>query len=659
MPSEILINLDDLLNCRSVERSRLEFKEGWDDQIKENVVRTVSAFANDLLNLNGGYIILGIKTDERGNPILPPQGMDDYDLDRIQREIIGECKGKISPEYIPQVFPETYLDKCILIIWVPGGDNRPYDAPKRGGHGGKAYHVRSGSATIEATGDILRQLIEQTAKIPFDDRRSLTGKTEDISPVLVKKFLEDVRSYFSRDVIANINQIYRDMKLVVPVNSHEVPKNVALLFFNDDPEEFFNGAHIEVVQFGDDEGDLIEEKEFRGPLNQQIKSCLNYLNSLGGTLLQKVPGQAEVEKTVPYPYEAMEEAIVNAVYHRSYESSSEPIKVYLYPDRMEIISYPGPVAGIQLKHFEPGQSIPQVPARNRRIGELLKELRLAEGRGTGIPKIRRRMQENGSPQAKFDFDDTRTYFRVTLPVHPKYRILHTLRTASHLWAIGEKEQAFSHLNRAITNQPGSGILISQFIEYAFALDKVEVACKAFKQFEKETVKTEPLQPSLTLARLFIDKNQSEKANSILAKIPASRTLNETIEAAILKKRSGDLKGAHHLFAEAYSLNQNDPKLIQEFSQTKNKLASKLWRREDLPIKKKLNKEAVELLRRAIQLSDDSVRTAWCWFDLARCLNWLREPQSEIEEAFLKAISLLPDERRFREEYTLWRDRSRK
>ncbi|MDO9034561.1 MAG: ATP-binding protein, partial [Methanoregula sp.] len=415
--------------------------------------------------------------------------------------------------------------------------------------------------------------------------------------------------------------------------------------------------HIEVVQFGDDDGDLIEEKEFRGPLNQQIKSCLNYLNSMGGTLLQKVPGQAEVEKTVPYPYEAMEEALVNAVYHRSYESTPEPVKVYLYPDRMEIISYPGPVAGIQLKHFETGQSVPQVPARNRRIGELLKELRLAEGRGTGVPKIRRRMQENGSPAAKFDFDETRTYFRVTLPVHPKYRILHTLRTASHLWAIGEKDQAFNHVNKAILNQPGSGILVSQFIEYAFALDKIELACNAFKQFEKESIKTEQLQPYLTLARLFIDKNQPDKANSILGKIPASRTLNETIEAAQLKKRSGDFKGAHHLFAEAYSMNSNDPKIIQEFAQTKNQLA-RIYRR-DKNVRTRLNKEAVELLRKAIQLSDDPTRTAWSWFDLAKSLNWLHEPQSEIEEAFLKAISILPDERRFMEEYSLWKEMIRK
>ena len=131
MSQDLLINLDNLLHCRSVERSRLEFKEGWDDNTKDAVVRTVCAFSNDLLNLNGGYIILGIKTDDKGNPVLPPEGLDNYDRDKIQREIVGECKGKISPEYIPLISPEIYQDKTILVIWAPGGDNRPYEAPKK------------------------------------------------------------------------------------------------------------------------------------------------------------------------------------------------------------------------------------------------------------------------------------------------------------------------------------------------------------------------------------------------------------------------------------------------------------------------------------------------------------------------------------------------
>lgn len=56
--------------------------------------------------------------------------------------------------------------------------------------------------------------------------------------------------------------------------------------------------------------------------------------------------------------------------------------------------------------------------RNRRIGEFLKELRLTEGRGTGVPTIFKAMQENGSPPPRFDTDEERSYFTVVLPVHP-------------------------------------------------------------------------------------------------------------------------------------------------------------------------------------------------------------------------------------------------
>ena len=67
------INIDNLIHARSVEDNRREFKATWNDAVKESVVRSVCAFANDLLNLNGGYIILGIDTDEQGLPILPPR----------------------------------------------------------------------------------------------------------------------------------------------------------------------------------------------------------------------------------------------------------------------------------------------------------------------------------------------------------------------------------------------------------------------------------------------------------------------------------------------------------------------------------------------------------------------------------------------------------
>ena len=529
------INIDNLIHARSVEDNRREFKATWNDAVKESVVRSVCAFANDLLNLNGGYVILGIDTDEQGLPILPPRGLGH--LDHIQREIYGQCN-RIDPMYQPLVFPETYRGETILIIWAPGGDNRPYQAPKSGRSGEREYYVRQGSSTVEARGEIRTQLIEQTARIPFDDRRSLVAKVEDISPMLVRRFLSDVRSDLIQTGtnVADID-LYQRMHIVVRLNDHYAPRNAAVLFFNETPDSFFDGARIEIVQFGDDTGgDLIDEITITGPLNEQIKRTLGHLNSLADVMLKKRPQQAEVDRTVAYPYEAMEEAVVNAVYHRSYDNLREPTKIYLYPDRMEIISYPGPLQGIEAHHLVRDGVVPPVPARNRRIGEFLKELRLAEGRGTGLPKIRRRMAENGSPEPLFDYDEGRTYFRVILPAHPRYKVIHALRESALLWSTGERDAALSHLKRAFDAQPGSGALASQLIDYLITMDDLTTAERVFTQFDAQPVKAETAQPYLVYAAALLDRNQPKKARRVFDMIPSSGASENTLEITILRKR---------------------------------------------------------------------------------------------------------------------------
>nr|VFJ63067.1 MAG: ATP-dependent DNA helicase RecG [Candidatus Kentron sp. FW]VFJ69042.1 MAG: ATP-dependent DNA helicase RecG [Candidatus Kentron sp. FW] len=125
-------------------------------------------------------------------------------------------------------------------------------------------------------------------------------------------------------------------------------------FYADDPEEWFRGARIEVVQFAADvSGDVLEERIFHGPIHHQLRDTITYLRSLSTRYLQKLPDRPEVKSWVSYPLPAMEEALVNAVCHRSYEGEPEPTKAYLYPARMEIISYPGPVPGIEPEHLHP------------------------------------------------------------------------------------------------------------------------------------------------------------------------------------------------------------------------------------------------------------------------------------------------------------------
>ena len=167
-------------------------------------------------------------------------------------------------------------------------------------------------------------------------------------------------------------------------------------------------------------GDRFEEKEFRGPLSVILSEAISYIerNYLKETIV-KHPHKPEAERFWNFPIGAIEEALVNAVYHRSYEER-EPVEVRITPDELVVLSFPGADRSIRMEDFKKGQAVSR-RYRNRRIGEFLKELELAEGRSTGVPKILRAMRQNGSPAPIFESDEDRTWFLVRLPVHERAR----------------------------------------------------------------------------------------------------------------------------------------------------------------------------------------------------------------------------------------------
>ena len=107
------INIHDLLNARTVEWERLEFKSGWNPKA---VLHTLCAFANDFHNLGGGYIILGVKED-KGRPILPPAGLSLSQIDAIQKEIV-DLGYRMVPYYHPIIAPYEVEGKHILVLWA-------------------------------------------------------------------------------------------------------------------------------------------------------------------------------------------------------------------------------------------------------------------------------------------------------------------------------------------------------------------------------------------------------------------------------------------------------------------------------------------------------------------------------------------------------------
>ena len=201
-------------------------------------------------------------------------------------------------------------------------------------------------------------------------------------------------------------------------------KNVAAMMFSERPDRFFRQAQIDIVLFPEgrekNPNNLIEVEPIRGSVPQMIEKTLSYLNTnIVKKQIIKPKDRAQSITFFNYPYQALEEAVVNSLYHRDY-TIREPVEITVEPERISILSFSGPNHTIPMEAVQKGISLRSRRYRNRRLGEFLKELDLTEGRATGIPTIQDELQANGSPAAKIETDEERTYFLIDIPCHPYF-----------------------------------------------------------------------------------------------------------------------------------------------------------------------------------------------------------------------------------------------
>ena len=102
----IPLKIETLLDGKVVEQNRIEYKEGWNPN---DIIHTICAFANDYHNMNGGYIVIGVR-EQNGIPQLPPTGLLKEQLDKIQQEVF-QYSNQIMPRYIPKMEVVEYRKK--------------------------------------------------------------------------------------------------------------------------------------------------------------------------------------------------------------------------------------------------------------------------------------------------------------------------------------------------------------------------------------------------------------------------------------------------------------------------------------------------------------------------------------------------------------------
>ena len=411
------INIADLLEKRKVESNRIEFKEGWNPT---SIYHSICAFANDIDNIGGGYILVGVK-EVNGMAQRPVKGLPVESLDKIQREML-QFNQLIEPQYSPRVSIEEIDGKSVLVIWVTTGHNRPYTVPADVNAKLKkpVFYIRYGSSSIEAKGEFLDQLRDMANRVPFDDRGNENIPMEDISPLLLKDYLKKVDSRLVKeDFTSNMERILEQMDLLDGPIENRLVKNVAAMMFAEHPEKYFKTTQVDIVLFPEglenNPDNFIEVPVIKGPVPTMIRETLNYLRV--NVVKERIHKPEDDERSIKefnYPYQALEEAVVNALYHRDY-MQREPVEITVEPDKISILSYSGLDRSISMEDINEAKALRSRRYRNRRLGDFLKELNLTEGRATGIPTIQKKLRENGSPKAMIKTDEARTFFLIIIP----------------------------------------------------------------------------------------------------------------------------------------------------------------------------------------------------------------------------------------------------
>ena len=404
------------------ESEQVEWKESVADT--DDVVKTLSAFANDWANLGGGYVICGAKEqkDQYGFPEICSVGLSASQIKEVENKVMAACRDRVSPSITPLVeeIPTQFPDRRILVFIMPATRSahrfRSRDDAQK-------YFVRLSRETREARNGLLRELLVRKNVVEEWDRRPcLTATVNDLDLLALRDSLQRMNVFHPElgveDYLSENKQL---SALVPPLCFREPltgllrPRNFAMVLFGRNLQLHIPGAYALFSKYpGVDRSEPHAERtELTGTLVDQARRLVELLDFQSYVVFNKTDRSSP--NAVKYPAQALHEAMVNALAHRDYEVA-DPTRVTVFSDRIEIVS-PGSIpSGISLDELRSGRAPAKL--RNQSLAWFLNRLQLAQAEGQGVPTIFRTMREEGCPPPRFEANEVRVI--CVLPAHPRH-----------------------------------------------------------------------------------------------------------------------------------------------------------------------------------------------------------------------------------------------
>ncbi|MCI0500694.1 MAG: putative DNA binding domain-containing protein, partial [Epsilonproteobacteria bacterium] len=285
-----------------IESQAIEFKLIW----KDEYLKTICGFANS----DGGSLFLGIDDD---GEIIGIENIENL-IETLPNKINNRL-GLIVDIHEIEEDNKTYLEIKIDKTYVPISFN------------GKFYQ-RSGSNTIELNGGNLTNFILKKYGKTWDDVIVENFTLDDINLKTIEKF-----KFWTRKRAPFISQENDTMALLERLNLTEQGqfKRACVLLFGKNPQKYFIQAHSKIGKFISD-SELLTSDIIEGNLFEQLENTIEILQTKYLHSYISYDGLQRIE-TLEYPYDAIREAVINALIHRDYTDTTM-LQIRVYEDKM-------------------------------------------------------------------------------------------------------------------------------------------------------------------------------------------------------------------------------------------------------------------------------------------------------------------------------------
>lgn len=355
------MNALELLDIISLgETSKVEFKETLTHQ---------ESFATEMIamsNSKGGLILLGVE-DKTGKI----KGLSYEEIQEFSNKTADIANNLIKPQIYITTDIVSVEDNRVLIISIEEGIAKPYKDNKG------TIWVKQGPDKRRLTDNNEQiRLFQQSGMIYIDEMIVPNTSISDIDKDKVKNYLNIIDESLSvkRDetLYKNLN-ILRDGSLTL----------VGLLFFSKNPQQYRPAFCIKAVAYyGNDISgiDYRGSKDITGTMPEIYDEAMGFFKTYLKLIQENQDfnsiGKLEISQI------AIEELLQNAITHRDY-SKNAPIKIFIFDNRVEIIS-PGALPNsLSIENIIMGNSV----VRNNLIVSFAARLMKYRGIGSGIRRV--------------------------------------------------------------------------------------------------------------------------------------------------------------------------------------------------------------------------------------------------------------------------------